>query len=67
MFAHPAVWFNATGALLTGVGAVLSAWLGYRSGVRRHDSDCDKRLREIRGAMMLGMTLEKRNEELRKK
>lgn len=54
---------NSLGALLSGLAAVVSAWLGYRSAAKRHDSACEQRLKEVREAMMLGMGLEKRDND----
>jgi len=63
MFSHPDVYVNAIGALLTGLGAVLSACFGYRAAAKRHDDDCDKRVKEIMNVLKMGMTLEERSDD----
>jgi hypothetical protein len=63
MFSHPDAWINALGVLLTGFGAIVSAFLGYHSASKRHANDCDKRIKEIEKAIMLGISLEKRDDD----
>jgi len=51
------------GALLLGLGSMISAFSGMRHQKKRSEDECDRRISEYRKAFREGMSVEKRPKE----